>query len=198
MVDIQNLIKTILLNKKLTDNDYTVSKVYQDEPILKTAAQMANYTPPKYCEMRRLIKSSPVFYESDAQIFYEQAKFMEDFSDDYRYDGEFQKYYPTYQAMTDQQLRGYFSWRTRVREGKVEKTSLSFVFVYIYELLNQIGVRSKEEGFYKLKSFWQAYKDIDPKINHYVKLWLKDYAIYNGLEKSILDDLSGLILYYQN
>lgn len=192
MADIQNLIKTILLNKKLTDNDYAVSKIYQDEPILKTAAQMANYTPPKYREMRKLVKVSPIFYESDVQIFYEQGKFMEDYTDDYQYNGEFQSYYPTYQSMTDQQLRGYFSWRTRVRGGIVEKTSLSFVFVYIYELLNQIGVGSAEEGFYTIKSFWQAYKDIDPKINHYIRLWLKDYVIYNGLEKCFLDDFSDI------
>ena len=61
MADIQNLIKTILSNKKLTDNDYTVSKIYQDEPILITAAQMANFTPPKYREMRKLAKD--LFYE---------------------------------------------------------------------------------------------------------------------------------------
>ncbi len=192
MADIQNLIKTILLNKKLTDSNYNVSKTYQDEPILKTAAQMANFTPPKYREMRKLVKASPHLYESDAQIFYEQGKFMEEFTDDYQYSGEFQRYYPTYQSMTDQQLREYFSWRTRVRGGKIEKTSLSFVFVYIYELLNQIGVCSAEEGFYTLKSFWHAYKDIDPKINHYIKLWLKDYVIYNGLEKSLLDDFSDI------
>lgn len=192
MADIQNLIKTILSNKKLTDNDYTVSKIYQDEPILKTAAQMANFTPPKYREMRNLAKAGPLYYESDAQIFYKQGKFMEDYTDNYQYNGEFQRYYPTYQSMTDQQLRGYFSWRTRVRDGIVDKTSLSFVFVYVYELLNQIGVSSAEEGFYTLKGFWQAYKDIDPKINHYIKLWLKDYIIYNGLEKSFLDDFSDI------
>lgn len=188
MADIQNLIKTILSNKKLTDNDYTVSKIYQDEPILITAAQMANFTPPKYREMRKLAKD--LFYESEARIFYEQGRFMEDYTDTYQYNGEFQKYYPTYQSMTDQQLRGYFSWRTKVRNGTIERTSLSFVFVYIYELLNQIGVSSAEEGYYALKGFWQAYKDIDPKINHYIKLWLKDYVIYHGLDKSLLDDFS--------
>lgn len=192
MADIQSLIKSILSNKKLIDNDYTVSKTYQDEPILKTAAQMAKFTPPKYREMRNLVKSDIVFYESDAQIFYKQGKFMEDFTDDYHYNGEFQRYYPTYQVMTDQQLRGYFSWRTKVREGIVEKTSLSFVFVYIYELLNQIGVSSVEEGFYTLKKFWHAYKDIEPRVNHYIKLWLKDYIIYYGLEKSLLDDFSDI------
>lgn len=192
MADIQNLIKTI--NEKF--NDSTVSKIYRDEPILKTAAQMANFTPPKYREMRNLVKSSPAFYASDAaQIFYEQGKFMEDYTDNYRYNGEFQSYYPTYRYMTDQQLRGYFSWRTKVRDGIIDKTSLSFVFVYIYELLMQIGVSSAEEGFYKIKDFWQIYKDIDPKINHYIKLWLKDYVIYNGLEKHLLDDFSDINFY---
>lgn len=191
MADIQNLIKTI--NKKFTNNDSTVSKIYRDEPILKTAAQMANFTPPKYREMRNFVKSSPVFYASDAaQIFYEQAKFMEDHTDDYQYNGEFQSYYPTYRYMTDQQLRGYFSWRTKVRDGIIDKTSLSFVFVYIYELLMQIGVSSAEEGFYKIKNFWKIYKDIDPKINHYIKFWLKDYVIYNDLEKHLLDDFSDI------
>lgn len=191
MDDIQNLIITI--NNRFKDNDSAVSKIYRDEPILKTAAQMANFTPPKYREMRKLIKSSTAFYTSDAaQIFYEQGKFMEDHTDDYQYNGEFQSYYPTYQYMTDQQLRGYFSWRTKVRDGIIDKTSLSFVFVYIYELLMQIGVSSAEEGFYKIKNFWQIYKDIDPNISHYIKLWLKDYVIYNGLEKHLLDDFSDI------
>ena len=117
---------------------------------------------------------------------------MEDHTDDYQYNGEFQSYYPTYRHMTDQQLRGYFSWRTKVRDGIIDKTSLSFVFVYIYELLMQIGVSSAEEGFYKIKNFWQIYKDIDPKINQYIKIWLKDYVIYNGLEKHLLDDFSDV------
>jgi hypothetical protein len=191
MADIQNLITTI--NNKFKDNDSAVSKIYRDEPILKTAAQMANFTPPKYREMRKLAVSGPGFYATDAaQIFYEQGKFMEDYTDDYQHNGEFQSYYPTYRHMTDQQLRGYFSWRTKVRDGIIDKTSLSFVFVYIYELLMQIGVSSAEEGFYKIKNFWQIYKDIDPRINYYIKLWLKDYVIYNGLEKHLLDDFSDI------
>lgn len=192
MADIQNLIKTILTNTKLADNDFIVSKIYRDEPVLRTAAQMADFLPLKYREMRKLAKGAPIYYESDSKIFYEQGKFMEDFTDDYRFEGEFLRYYPTYQSMTDRQLRGYFSWRTRVREGIIEKTSLSFVFVYIYELLNQIGVKSPEEGFYTLKKFWYEYQAIDPKINHYLKLWLKDYIIYYGLEKSHLDDFTDV------
>ena len=164
------------------------SRVYRDEPIIRTAAQAANLTPPQYREMRKIANS--LFYESEARVFYEQGKFMEDFEDDYTFQGEFHRYFPTYQVMTDIQLRGYFSWRTGVRRGTIVKTSLSFVFVYIYELLNQIGVQSAEEGFYALKNFWEAYEEVDAKINNYVRLWLNDYVVYNNLNKSLLDDLS--------
>ena len=163
------------------------SKVYQDEPITRTAAQAASFIPPQYREMRKI--ASALFYESEARVFYEQGKFMKDFEDDCTFQGEFQRYFPTYQSMSDPPLRGYFSWRTRVRRGTIAKTSLSFVFVYLYELLNQIGVKSAEEGFYALKNFWEAYREVDAKINSYVRLWLNDYVVYNNLDKSLLDGL---------
>ena len=56
-------------------------------------------------------------------------KGMEDFEDDFDYHGTFIRYFPNYQAMNDLQLRGYFSWRTKVRRGEVGRTSLSFAFV---------------------------------------------------------------------
>lgn len=158
-------------------------KVYQDEPIIINEDQKRIH--PKYRDMRKIGS----YYESEAKIFYEQAKFMEDFEDDYDYGGEFVRYYPTYRSMSDHQLRGYFSWRTKVRRGVIIRTPLSFVFVYIYELINQIGVNSPEEGFHALRDFWIAYREIDPKITRYVKLWLKDYVVYNDLDKSLLDGI---------
>ena len=39
-------------------------------------------------------------------------------------------------------------------EGRVEHVSLSYAFLYIYELLNNIGVDSPEEGLGQLLFFW--------------------------------------------
>lgn len=186
--NIQALIETILSGAKHSDKKEIGSKVYKDEPILMTAAQMKNYTPPRYREMRKLAKGG-VYYEHDEKTFYEQAKFMEDFEEDFEFHGEFVRYFPTYQSMNDQELRGYFSWRTKVRRGTVEKTSRSFAFVYIYELLNQIGVSSPMEGFHALDSFWRTYSQLDPQIDRYVRLWMKDYIIYNNLDKALLEPL---------
>ena len=191
MSDTQRLIQNLLADKKLADSGLG-SRVYQDEPILITASQMANYTPPQYKEMRKIPKGSSIYYEFDAKIFYEQGKFMADFEDEYEYQGEFARYYPTYQSMNDRQLRGYFSWRTKIRQGIIEPTFLAFAFVYIYELLNQIGVNSAEEGYHKLKKFWLDYRGLDPKIDRYAKLWLKDYVVYNNLDPAWLEDFSDV------
>jgi len=169
-------------------NNNFAYRTYQDEPIIIGAIQMESLTPPKYRAMRKLAVCKGGYPESVEKIFYKQGKFMEDFEDDFDYRGEFVQYFPTYQSMNDHQLRGYFSWRTRVRRGEIRKTSLSFAFVYIYELINQIGVCDPEEGFYALKNFWAAYKELDYSITRYVQLWLKDFIVYYNLDKSLFED----------
>lgn len=188
MADIQKVLQTFISDAKALGNETLASKVYRDEPILITAAQLESYTPPKYLEMRKIAKSSDFYNATEARIFYAQARFMEDFEDDFDFTGEFSRYFPTYQCMSNLQLRGYFTWRTRVRRGEIAVTSLSFVFVYIYELLNLIGVDSPLNGFYILKNFWAAYREIDAKIDGYVKLWLKDYVVYHDLPRELLAD----------
>ena len=123
------------------------SNVYQDEPLPRRADRFAFSLPEQYRAMRRLAYAHSRYARSEAEIFYRQGKRMETFEDSFDYRGEFFRYFPTYQAMDDRQLRGYFSWRTNVRKGVVEATSLSFAFVYVYELLNGIGVRTAEEGY---------------------------------------------------
>ena len=92
-------------------------KTYTDEPIVHTAAQMKSYEPPEYREMRKIRFAAYEKGWSAEHVFYEQAKFMENFEDDYRFDGTFHRFFPTYADMTTEQLRGYFSWRTAVRRA---------------------------------------------------------------------------------
>lgn len=83
---------------------------------------------------------------NDSKTFYKQAIFMKDFEDDYQGFEHFSSYYSSYQQMGYKQLRTYFSWRTQVRRGNITNTSVSYAFLYIYELLNNIGVATPQEG----------------------------------------------------
>ena len=187
--NLRQLIDSILANEKMQSHQSPEEKVYKDEPILFSAAQMKSYTPPQIAQMKKLARSETALHRSAEWIFYTQGKFMEDFEDDYEYTGSFSRYYPTYQAMNDFQLRGYFTWRTRVRRGDVRKTELSFVFVYLYELLNGIGVRDARDGLDKLLFISRAYEPIDPRIRYYTQNWIRDYLVYYHLPLSLCGDM---------
>ena len=95
-------------------------------------------------------------------------------------------YFPTYNAMSDRQLRGYFTWRAQVRRGNIEETSTSFAFLYLYELICGIGVDDPLDGFDKIKAFWDAYRAFEPGIDRFARVWLQDYAIFHGLDPKLL------------
>ena len=90
--------------------------------------------------------------------------------------------------MTDRQLRGYITWRTQLRRGIVTKTSTSFAFVYIYELLNGIGVDSLEDAYRELRRFWDEYRDLESAADRYMRTWLRDFVVYHGLPRALIAD----------
>lgn len=91
----------------------------------------------------------------------------------------FQCYWPTYSSMTPEQQRWYFYWRGQVREGKYPDTDLSYIFVYVYELINNVGVRDAGDGYERLRQLWRHYRDRFPKLDNYLINWLADYAVIN-------------------
>lgn len=125
----------------------------------------------------------------NSRVFYKQAVFMKDYEDDYDEMHPFSAYYPYYQLMTYEQLRTYFTWRSKVRRGIVEETSISYAFVYVYELLNNVGVADPIDGLNKLISFRKAILSYDSPIDKYLIRWIKDYLIYYQLTDSLIDFL---------
>ena len=168
-------------------NPAAEQKAYADAPILYKASQLKRpVLPERYTQMKRIAFSRDALFRSEPWIFCKQGAFMASFTDDCPYDGSFTCYYPTYRAMNDAQLRGYFTWRTRLREGRMEPTDPSFVFVYLYELINQIGISSAGEGFEKLCAFRAQYPANEKRVFYYLNRWLCDYAVYYGLDAALL------------
>ena len=152
---------------------------------------------------QRLVYNNSRFFDwrvqqDNAFIFYKQGMFMKDFSDNYSENVEFSQYFPYYQLMGYEQLRTYFTWRTEVRKGNVADTSLSYAFLYLYELLGNIGVSNPEDGLNQLMSFWKAFANFNKSIDKYVLKWLKDYHIYYELPHTFKDfiDQNNLTSHY--
>ena len=192
--DIKMLIERIMAEARTHQSARFSNEIYADEPILKTGRQMQNFLPDQYRKMREISRwqedpeGGAGRWLSEAELFYRQGLLMADFEDDCPYNGTFKSYFPTYNAMSDRQLRGYFTWRAQVRRGTVEETSTPFAFLYLYELICGIGVDNPLDGFNKIKAFWDAYRAFEPGIDRFARVWLQDYAVFHGLDPKLLRD----------
>lgn len=190
----RNLIDQIVMDQRSRGNSHFSSGTYQDEPIVKTGRQIANYLPDRYRQMRAISRwddsgaNGRGRWLGEAELFWRQGAFMADFEDDCPYHGNFKSYYPTYNAMSDRQLRGYFTWRGKVRRHQIEDAPEAFALVYIYELLCGIGVSAPEEGFAELRWFCEQQANAVREIQRHAKTWIQDYVVYHGLDASLLSD----------
>ncbi|RGT51216.1 hypothetical protein DWX24_04220 [Collinsella sp. AF18-8] len=188
------LIERIMAEARTHQSARFSNKIYADEPILKTGRQMQNFLPDQYRKMREISrwqedpKGGAGRWLSEAELFYRQGLLMADFEDDCPYNGTFKSYFPTYNAMSDRQLRGYFTWRAQVRRGNIEETSTSFAFLYLYELICGIGVDDPLDGFNKIEAFWDVYRAFEPGIDRFARVWLQDYAVFHRLDPKLLRD----------
>ncbi|MBO5504329.1 MAG: TerB N-terminal domain-containing protein, partial [Lachnospiraceae bacterium] len=138
--------------------------------------------PAKISEMKAIYFNFSYASRSSAWFFYQQGKFMEDYEDYVFYDRPFKRYYPTYNDLSVRQLRGYFGWRTRFREGRSDPSvPTSFLYLYIYELLDNIGVEP-DEGFAELRYMDETFGAKDETMHRHLTAWTRDYVVYYDLD----------------
>ena len=142
--------------------------------------------PAKIREMLSLYEYGDGSFKQKCQNFYRQGKFMEDYEDDFPWNGEFRRYFPTYHDLNIPQLRGYFTWRTRLRKGEHLPIATSLAYIYLYELLNGIGTSSVEESLWRMQEFETEFLETgicDPHIQHNLHRWMTELAIIHQLPK---------------
>ena len=116
--------------------------------------------------------------------FYNQGMLMKDYEDNSPWYGDLRKYFPTYHDLNLRQLRGYFTWRTKVRRGEFIKTCSTFAYIYIYEILNGIGAPSVENRLEKLEEFQNGYIDTgmgDMFMRRDIRKWMMELCVTNNL-----------------
>lgn len=192
--------------KKLYDLLWSDDRVYTDQPISKSKGSspqaddgMSFWDYVEVQKERSLKKDIPSEKDLPPRIrdlvkrtkkdswgtmknksFYEQALFMADYEDDYP-EQNFTRYYPTYADMNPRQMRSYFSLRTKWRKGEYPDCSESYIFVYIYEILMQVGVKTPDEGLDILIGLDRRYGDNYHTVRYYLYQWERDYAVWYGL-----------------
>ena len=188
---IGDIISGLMNDKKLQGTRSLLEKIYRDEPIFRPASELDRpaptpdrraQTPDKIAQMKRILYSNATRWHSHDWLFCEQGKFMADFEDSFDRVVDMKRYYPAYCDMTTDELRTYFTWRTKVRKGEYPPISLSYIFLYIYEVINGIGIDLPEEGYYILETIGEKYGETKPSLMQYLDRWIVDYVVYYSLD----------------
>ncbi|HAY61848.1 MAG TPA: hypothetical protein DCY37_07225 [Acidaminococcaceae bacterium] len=153
-------------------------KEYEPEPIRRRRPRTVL---PALLHSLRELEAAPAAYESRSKLFYEQARLAEQYEDEATFKGKCQYFAPTYGDLSDEELQGYFGWRTRLRQGRWETAPDAFIFLYVLELLNGIGTVSPEDGYGKLEAVAAHYGPEDSGLQHSLRAWMRDYRIYYNL-----------------
>lgn len=189
MPDIDKILEQLLSDPRLREGRaFASSRTYGDEPIIRRGSQVHGFVPEPIKRLREMQVTPQGRTWSEARLFFEQAKLLEDFEDHAPFVGQFISYYPTYRSMNDRQLRGYFTWRGNVRRGQIEDVSTSFAYVYIYELLMGVGAEPGAKAFEALETFYRAYRAFDQaSMDRNVRPWLVDYVVDHGLDPKLAE-----------
>ncbi len=140
--------------------------------------------PEKIREMTALYEFGDDSFRQKCRNFVVQGNFMKDYEDDAPWNGPFLHYFPTYHDLSIPQLRGYFTWRTKLRKGDFQPICSSLAYIYLYELINGIGAEAIEERLAKMKEFEKGYLDAgmgDRNMRRNLHRWMTELCIVSGL-----------------
>jgi len=165
------------------------SNIYTSDKVVPVSVSPSNQLDPytMFKKMRQLGEHNGSYADYNGEyaiLFHKQALFMKDFTDNCSSVIPLDTHYATYSKMNDAQLRTYFTWRTKVRQDIIEKTSISYVFCYIYELLNDVGISNPIDAIEKMITLWRTFRNESSAIDYYLGIWVRDYYATHKMQIS--------------
>ncbi len=157
---------------------------YPHESLSENMDAQEEYMVNKIREMRSLeeITHNSYIVKQCAQItMVRQGEFMKDVEDDFERRVFCALPHPIYAAMSNSQLRTYFSWRTDVRRGVYGDVEQPYILLYCFELMNRIGVCSADDAFERLIAVWENCNVSVRYAEDFIPRWIKDFYAYNDV-----------------
>ena len=152
--------------------------------------------PAPYRQARRLAQGRNrrgwgyAYTADNAKLFVEQARVLADLEDDYASGMEgligYRGFCPTYEDLSDHELRCYISWRTQFRAGAAREAPVAFWRLYAFEVICGVGIEPGQAGYEALANL-AADDPYAEAVREQSSRWAHDYAIYYGLDPSLVN-----------
>ena len=94
---------------------------------------------------------------------------------------QFFSFIPQYAHMSRAQLESYYRIRECIRNEKYPQCDLSYLQLYIFEIINLPDEIPPSEGVRILANIWLAYRVQHPRLDGYLCEWLPDYCMLHDL-----------------
>lgn len=85
-----------------------------------------------------------------------------------------QAYWTTFDKLNPKQLKWYFYWREQALRGNYLNVDLSYIFLFVYELLNYSFNSKAAFNVSMLVRLYENYLERHPKLEHYLPQWIAD------------------------
>lgn len=89
----------------------------------------------------------------------------------------FFSYIPQYSQLNLYQSRFYLYFRDKARAGEYVFADLSYILLYIYEIINLSDESDPSEDIKLLSGLWMAYRDVYPALDKYMAEWVCDFCL---------------------
>ncbi len=93
----------------------------------------------------------------------------------------FYAYMPQYSQMSAAQLQWYLYWRDNARHAIYLQTDYSYLFLYLYEIINLPARVPPEKGVQQICDVWLHYRSSFSRLDRYLGEWLCDYCLVHQL-----------------
>lgn len=163
---------------------------YPHEPFHEPRDEQEAFMIEKIREMRKLEETTHNNYivKRCAEVtMVRQGEFMKDVTDDFPRRVFCALPRPVYAAMSNSQLRTYFSWRTDWQLGIFEPIDKPYILLYCYEVMNKIGFDSSDKAFSELLLIREKLRDKTDFLKYCLPRWIKDFYAFNRVTLPLPD-----------
>jgi TM2 domain-containing membrane protein YozV len=170
----KNIVKKHTTEKFYTEEELILSKYAHIKTPAHIQNEINNYINPKKNTSKSNAYITFTYSTSNTNFIKDSIKFSTRTGPPCKFE-PLHAYFTTFSHLNNNQLNWYFYWRRQVLQGNYVETDLSYIFLFVYELINYSFNQNAAFNISMLELIFNNYKEMHPKLHNYLPNWMADF-----------------------